>query len=186
MRRIMGKFSASRIKLAPSVTPQLKLISMFDWPEQSQTSPTSTLALVMVFLPVTTSGRPLVLAARGARRTSQSPLSSAVVLRFWPAKATATSSPGSAVPQTGTSMPRCSTMLLVKIVASLTLANRDAAYSVQAAARRWRGLYMFRPHLGRLTRACQSERRTFLFPPSVSAGGGADMPDQGYRSRGGE
>ena len=72
---------------------------MFDWPEQSQTSPTSTSSKVIVFLPLTVSvcGPP---AGSGSSVTDHLPSSSALAVLVWPAIVTVTSSPGSAQPQT--------------------------------------------------------------------------------------
>ena len=45
----------------------------------------------------------------GAKRTRHVPSAPVVVATVWPAMDTVTASPGSAVPQTGTGMPCCST-----------------------------------------------------------------------------
>jgi hypothetical protein len=80
-------------------------MAMFDWPEQTQTSPTSTSRTVMVFSPATviSSGPP---ADSGSSDTRQRPLASAVVEALRPPISTLTCSPGAAVPQTGTEASR--------------------------------------------------------------------------------
>ena len=80
---------------------------MFDWPEQTQTSPTSRLFTVTVLSPVIfiVRGPP---SFSGFSFTLHLP-SAAVVLTFWLANSTVTFSPSRAVPQTGTGWPRCRT-----------------------------------------------------------------------------
>ena len=84
--------------------------SMFDWPEQRNTSPTRTSATVSAAPePVRTSrlnGPPASIAGSVAVHR---PDASARAAARWPAKATATSSPAPAVPQTGIGLPRCTT-----------------------------------------------------------------------------
>src|SRR5262245_42681496 len=98
---------------------------MFDWPEQTQTSPTRMLSISILFLPLIfiLSGSDVV--AKPGNLHSQRPRGSAVAVAFLPASSTVTSSPGEAVPQTGSSRSCCSTILLAKTDAGLTSA-RDA------------------------------------------------------------
>ena len=99
---------------------------MFDCPEQSQTSPTSTsLNVTAVLPPETTSGVPACFGSAfiAGSLTSHLPESSAVAEASWPRNLTVTFSPGSAVPQTGTAMPCCSTMWSPKTGAALAAAR---------------------------------------------------------------
>ena len=97
---------------------------MFDWPLQIHTSPTTTLVRVTVLAPASLAVRlpPVVLAAMGSSRTSQLPAASEVVVFDWVLKATVMVLLGAAVPDTGTGLPRCSTMLVPKSGASATVA----------------------------------------------------------------
>jgi hypothetical protein len=83
---------------------------MFDWPEQTQTSPTRTFLKVSVLRPATvnSNGPP---ALCGPTKTSQRPRASAVALALSPRNETVTRSPGSAQPQTRALRPCCKTML---------------------------------------------------------------------------
>jgi hypothetical protein len=82
---------------------------MFDWPEHTHTSPTSTSLNVSVFFPATviSIGAPASIASSVTRHL---PCASATAAASRPPAFTATASPGSAVPQTGTFVPRWSTM----------------------------------------------------------------------------
>ena len=84
--------------------------SMFDCPDENQTSPTSTPGTV-IFAPSlpTTSSRSSFDASSGSSVTVQVPVSSARAVRDRPAKSTVTVAPGRARPQIGTGMPRWST-----------------------------------------------------------------------------
>ena len=89
--------------------------SMFDWPEQIQTSPTSTF-LIEIFL----SPAEILIsvgsafAGSGARVAAHRPSGPALEVIFWPAKETSTSWPGSAQPQIFTGISRWRTMLSEK------------------------------------------------------------------------
>ena len=85
--------------------------SIFDCPEQSQTSPTTTLVNVRVFSPLTTRLSPTELALSVGSRTSHLPSAPAVVSALRLPKETVIFSPAFAKPQTGTGMPCWSTML---------------------------------------------------------------------------
>ena len=80
---------------------------MFDCPLHNQTSPTSTLVMVIVLSPVIVrvNGPP---AFMGLSRTSQRP-SLTVVVTVWSWNLTVTCSPSLPVPQTGTATPCCRT-----------------------------------------------------------------------------
>ena len=83
---------------------------MFDWPEASQTSPTSTSLTVSVFLPLTVSVCGAPAGASLSSRTSHLPSSPALVDCERPAIVTVTSSPGSAQPQIGMTASDWATM----------------------------------------------------------------------------
>src|SRR5258706_1430334 len=106
-RRICG-YCASAISCSALLQPP-RLISMFDWPEQTQTSPTKTFFNVIVFFPATTisNGPP---AFNGLSVTDHLPPASAVGLTGCFLNVTVTFSPGAAVPQIGTFVSRCKTM----------------------------------------------------------------------------
>ena len=82
---------------------------MFDCPEPTHTSPTSTSLIVTVLAPLTTisCGPP---AFSGSRVTFHLPPLSAAAVCFWPQMATVTFSSAAAVPQTGTRISRWITM----------------------------------------------------------------------------
>ncbi len=118
--------------------------SMFDWPEQTHTSPARTFLRVKVFLPamVTVS---LSLAWNVPTRTIHQPSSRAVVpslielLASFPETTsivTVTFSPGSAVPQIGQVVPRWRTMLSEKSGCGLTSARAAGAASAASPASR--------------------------------------------------
>ena len=85
-------------------------MAMFDWPEANHTSPTSTPLIRRMFSPVTFSSPVTVVSLMASNRTRQRPSSPATVRLVWPANSTVTFSPGLAVPHTGATAPRCSTM----------------------------------------------------------------------------
>ena len=93
---------------------------MLDWPDASQTSPTSMFFNTSLFRPVMTISRGSAEAVIGLSVAVHSPLASAVASIFWPANSTVTSSPGLAVPYMGTSWSRCSSMLSAKIGGTAT------------------------------------------------------------------
>ena len=73
---------------------------MFDWPEQIQTSPSSTSWNVTVFLPATTIASGLPSASIGGSLQRHLPSAAAIAETELPASFTVTVSPGAAVPQT--------------------------------------------------------------------------------------
>ena len=102
-----ASFSQLSIGCCPARRPSCR--SMFDWPPAIQTSPTRM-----------SLEDDLVLAGDGQRERAAGlerreaaprhlPSAPAVVEAVWPAISTVTASPGSAVPQTGTAVPCCST-----------------------------------------------------------------------------
>src|SRR6185369_2338674 len=95
---------------------------MFDWPEQTQTSPTRTFLMVKVLLPVIvrSNGPP---GFNGPIFVAQLPVLSVNVFAFLPAISIETSSPGSPWPQTRTCCPLCSTMLSPITDGTVILAN---------------------------------------------------------------
>ena len=70
-----------------------------------------------------TSGRFSALVANGASFTIHLPSAAAFAFTVCPAKLTEISSPGSAVPQTGTAISRCNTTLSTKIGAGTIFAK---------------------------------------------------------------
>ena len=107
---------------------------MFDCPEQTQTSPMSTSVKVTVFLPRTVSVCGPPYSRTGSSCTCQEPSAAATTDFDWPAKATVTSSPGSALPHTRLAMPCCSTMWSPNILLSDTSARATAMTASRAAA----------------------------------------------------
>ena len=107
---------------------------MFDWPEQTQTSPTSTSSKVTVFFPLTVivCGPP---AGSGSSVTDHLPSSPAFAVFDWSAMLTVTSSPGSALPQTLSFCFCCKTMWLPKMFGSETSARAGGPPARNAAAR---------------------------------------------------
>ncbi len=99
---------------------------MFDWPEASQTSPTSTSRAIARARPSATSsyGPPAGSASRVARNR---PDASAVAFAVLPASVTVTASPGSLVPHTGSGRSRWSTAWSVKTDASRSSAGAGPA-----------------------------------------------------------
>src|SRR5882672_203978 len=95
--------------------------SIFDCPEQIQTSPTNTLLKVSVLFPaiVIANGPP---ALKGPISVCHRPEVSAVVLALLDAKVTETCSPGWAVPQIRTLSLCCRTMLSPMIEGTCTSA----------------------------------------------------------------
>ena len=98
---------------------------MFDCPEPTHTSPTTTFFNVMVFLPDTDSstGPPAFI---GASSIFHLPLRSAVAVACRPPTLTVTCSPDPAQPQTATLASRWSTMLSPKIAGNFTSADAEA------------------------------------------------------------
>ena len=85
------------------------VISMFDWPEHSHTSPTSTSVRRWLMSPALTTsacGPPALCAGSSMR---QRPVASAVAVAFAVFSDTVTRVPASARPQIGIGRPRCST-----------------------------------------------------------------------------
>ena len=114
----IGGFSplAASASMRREASDLLAIHCMFDWPEASQTSPTSR------FLRVTIAPSPSVMsisagcafALSGASSTIHLPSSPASVDFFCPAKSTVTLVPGLLQPQTGRFMSRWSTALFAK------------------------------------------------------------------------
>ena len=86
---------------------------MFDWPDPSHTSPTSTSFTTIGASPALL---PAIVISNGppdfslVRRTIHLPVASAVADLVWPLNLIVTFSAGSAVPQIGTDIPLCNTM----------------------------------------------------------------------------
>ena len=97
--RMRGLFAAAISSFA--FFEPATVISMFDCPEQNQTSPTSTSFSSTVFLPFTVNFAPVLFAFSAGSATVHLP-PAAVVSAFCPPNSTVTFSPSSAQPQTGT------------------------------------------------------------------------------------
>src|SRR5690349_3434862 len=114
-------------KSASETTPLYEPIPvpMFDWPEQTQTSPTNT-SVSSMLLPSpfadTLSVRDSVDAGKESSVSFHAPFSSTFIVLCCPAKSTVTSSPALAQPQTRTGISCCNTMCDPK-----TDGNRSAA-----------------------------------------------------------
>ena len=106
---------------------------MFDCPDPTHTSPTSTSFSTMVFLPFTVSesAGPTL---SGSSFTRQSPLASAFVVLVCPAMLTVTSSSGAAVPQTGAGTSRCKSMWSEKTGGNFTSARSAGTQRENAAS----------------------------------------------------
>ena len=72
--------------------------SMFDWPEQSQTSPTTTFSNLRALVPLTVISEGVLDALSGSRVTLHRPSAPAVQRLLWPLKPTTIFSPGAAEP----------------------------------------------------------------------------------------
>ena len=117
--RMRGLFAAAISSFA--FFEAATLHSMFDWPEQNHTSPTTTSLNSTLFFPLTVNFAPVALAFKGVSATDHLP-SFAVVSAFCPANSTVTFSPSSAQPQTGTFWSRWRTMRSLKMTGSFTSA----------------------------------------------------------------
>src|ERR1051326_8863937 len=108
-------------------------MSMLDWREQTQTSPTKTFLYSSVLLPliVIGNGPP---ASPASNLTSHLPLSSAVALASFSRKVTVIFSPLSAVPQTLTFVFCCSTIPSVQMALGLTSAQATALTAAHRTA----------------------------------------------------
>ena len=84
----------------------VKRHSMFDCPEQIQTSPTRMFSSVISFLPRIFISRPSLLAVSESRVTRQVPSDAVVAETSCPAKEMVTFSPAVANPQIGTGRSR--------------------------------------------------------------------------------
>src|ERR1035438_10391628 len=105
---------------------------MFDWPDPSHTSPTST-SLMTIGTPGAPPFLPVIVIVKGppdfsfANRTIHVPVASAVADFVWPLNFTVIFSPGSAVPQMGTCMLFCNTMWSLNKALGFTSARAEAA-----------------------------------------------------------
>src|SRR5947208_7506899 len=109
---------------------------MFDWPEHTHTSPTSTSLTASSFFPFTVSCAGWLLAVSGGSLAVHLPEPSAVALAVCPPRVTVTSSLASALPQTGTGMPCWRTMWSPNSGESFTSARALAAEKRRASAAR--------------------------------------------------
>src|SRR5579862_1539959 len=101
-RRMLGRFAFAMSLVALQAPIP---ISMFDWPEHSHTSPTSTSCAVLFWFPsplLTVRVRDSVDAGILSRCAIHLPSASATAVLVWPANETVTLVPGFAHPHTGT------------------------------------------------------------------------------------
>ncbi len=109
---------------------------MLDWPEHSQTSPTSTSFTVWLAPPLawadSTKGPPAAVAGRAA---DQWPEASAVAVADAPPSDTVTVSPGEAWPQTGMGWSRCRTARSLNMACSSGVGWAAAAEAQRARIR---------------------------------------------------
>ena len=116
--------------------------SMFDCPEASHTSPTSTSPSSMrPPSPLTLKATALPEARSGASLTLQRPSAAATALPISRPTFTFTSAPGVAVPHTLSGLSHCSTMQSVNTSASFSLAS--AARAISRAAATKHSLFIF-------------------------------------------
>src|SRR5438874_11403907 len=95
---------------------------MFDWPEQSQTSPTKTFLRVIELLPLIVISADSLDAGSASSVTRQCRSLLVCAVFVCPPNVTETFSPGDAVPQIGTDFSRCKTTLSPNIFGKLTSA----------------------------------------------------------------
>ena len=98
-----GSAEAATASLPPP--DSLTFIPMFDWPEQTQTSPVTISRETIVSLPAVMTRSPSGCDAMESRMTFHRPLPPAVVFLICPASLTVTRAPGVAQPQTGIGRP---------------------------------------------------------------------------------
>ena len=96
--------------------------AMFDWPEQTHTSPTTTFVILIVFALETVISDGSARAGPAGSVAVHLPSSFARAFAVLPSKETVTSAPGSVQPQTGTGVPRWRTMPSEKMAATVTSA----------------------------------------------------------------
>ena len=84
--------------------------------------------------PFTTIVRGSLEAAKGSSVTCHFPLSSALVVFFWPANSTVTSSPRAATPEIGAGLSRCSTAWVETLCARGAASVCAAPYTDSTAA----------------------------------------------------
>ncbi len=130
--RMFGWLAAAMAACASRVSANVNC--MFDCPDTSHTSPTSTSFNSTRFLPLTVRTTGVAFARRESSHTRQRPSAPAVVLFVCPAKLTVTASPGSARPQTGTRTPRCKTIESESTSGSETSARTSAAEASETSS----------------------------------------------------
>ena len=113
-----------RLGLGPFLgATRLNVHSMFDWPAASQTSPTSTSLIAILFLPWIVSTLGSEEASSGSRVTIHFLSAPGVAFLTWPPNSTVTSSPESAQPHTGVGTPRWRTIWSPIIFGKMTSAT---------------------------------------------------------------
>ena len=109
---------------------------MFDCPLHNQTSPTCTPLKLTTLEPETIVMMfPDELAAMLTRLARQFPFAVATAETFCPRNDTVTGAPGSAVPKTGTVVPRCNTMFELKIGDTVSAPKAEIEMSVMIRGR---------------------------------------------------
>jgi len=94
--------------------------AIFDCPEHSHTSPITIFVKVIEFVPLTIICRDELLISIESSVIFQEPPEPVITVFVCPLNWTDTLSPELAVPQTGTSIPCCKTILLLKILFTVT------------------------------------------------------------------
>ena len=117
--------------------------SMLDWPEATQTSPTTTSETVSLFLPATVISNGPGAESFRFRASIHLPAASALAVAEMPLSDTVTSSPGSALPQIGTFAAFSRTMWSEMMAGSLMSAHAQLVETAAATARRMiNGVFM--------------------------------------------
>ena len=145
-------WSAAAISAASLATPANgfnffeTLNSMFDCPDPSHTSPTSTSWIVIVFRPAIVICVAPAIGGSGASRTVHLPSAPASADCDCPSSVTVTRSPGVARPHTGTGIPCCTTMWSENSAAGVTSARATPPNNVTTAraSRRLRIMWLLR------------------------------------------
>ncbi len=131
-----GQLAAATSR-SQSLTLRLALMvnSMLLWPEQNQTSPTTTFVkTISAPLPATRNSAPSEFASSGGRLTRHLPSSPTTVDSLRPANETVTRSPGSPLPHTGTGRSRCRTIESPNTCGSVAANARGADCAESAAS----------------------------------------------------
>ena len=116
--------------------------SILDWPEATQTSPTTMSETVSLFLPTTVISNGPGAESFRFRASIHLPAASALAVAAMPLSDTVTSSPGSALPQIGTFAALSKTMWSEMMAGSLMSAHPQLVDTTATATRRINGVFM--------------------------------------------